>query len=128
MLTPMSEPTICPLCKQGMSFYCHEDDGTMRPMCIEACGEHTGGRTDGRCRDCGISHDLDSMQCSRCTRMRYRRDTDTRAGQIAVSFAKSIWGDRCECTEPLPPTVADMNATKAPVNADDHGAHTLKGS
>lgn len=59
--------------------------------------------------------------------MRYRRDTDTRAGQLAVSVAQSLWGDRCECAEPLPPTVAEMKATKAPVD-DDHGAHTLKGS
>lgn len=77
---------------------------TCEPWCGAAvcdCGEDHVSR-DGRCRDCAIQHDLDSMECSGCGRMRYRDD----GPEPMTEFARYLWGERCACPEPRPPTRA----------------------
>jgi hypothetical protein len=65
----------------------------------EECGEET--LNDTLCRDCDITRNLDSMQCSVCKRMRYRLDDDTAP---CPGLGRALWGDRCEC-DPRPPSV-----------------------
>jgi hypothetical protein len=89
---------MCSVCNGHESFYCLNDDGSTRPMCIEKCGEHANPSFNGRCRDCDITHMLDEMQCSGCKRMRYREDDPT-------GMAWALWGERCAC-DPRPPSVA----------------------
>ncbi len=67
------------------------------PIC--ACGEDHGGIL-GRCRDCDIAYMLDSMQCSACRRMRYRTEP------LFGNLGEYLWGARCVCADPLPPTLA----------------------
>ena len=67
------------------------------------CGDTTLN-DNGLCRDCGIQQHLDSMACTGCNRMRYREDDAT--GPLP-GLAAALWGDRCECPEPRPPTVYD---------------------
>ena len=102
---------VCLLCGQYESFYCRDSTtGELRPMCVEKCGEHES--VDGRCRDCGIQHHLDTMQCSVCERMRYRARDGTVMDKF-TAIGEALWGERCTC-DPKPPSVADVKAT-APV-------------
>lgn len=75
------------------------------PLC--PCGEWHASSGE-RCRDCDIQHGLDSMQCSVCQRMRYRRDHEQ-----LTAFAGYLWGDACEC-DPRPPSVADARTVGSP--------------
>ncbi len=60
------------------------------------CGETT--LNDNQlCRDCDISQSLDRMLCTGCNRMRYATD-------VAPGLGEYLWGDRCQCPEPRPPT------------------------
>lgn len=101
---------ICTLCGQYESFYCRDSStGELRPMCIEKCGEHAGGVGDGRCRECGIEHHLDTMQCSVCQRMRYRKRDGTVMDKL-TAIGEALWGERCVC-DPQPPSVAEAKVT-----------------
>ena len=78
--------------------WCRDEPGP----CID-CGESTLNLD--RCRDCDIEYCLDSMQCSVCRKLHTARD------ELLGPAADSIWGigHRCECPEPKPPTVYDVN-------------------
>lgn len=69
------------------------------------CGEDHGGHDRGGgvhlCRDCDLEYSLDGMQCSGCRRMRYATDAPASLSQLA----EVIWGERCVCPEPRPPSV-----------------------
>lgn len=107
------EPPTCTLCGQTENFYCRDSStGDLRPMCVEKCGEHAS--FDGRCRDCGIEHQLARMQCSVCTQMRYRERDGSRAADIAVGIGEALWGERCACPEPKPPSVAEAKEKSCP--------------
>lgn len=78
------------------------------PPCT-TCGEDHGGHDHGGgihlCRDCDLEYMLDGMQCSGCKRMRYATDS------IATPFAESLWGKRCACPDPRPPSIRTVKKT-----------------
>ena len=82
------------------------------------CGEDHGGNDMGGdlhlCRDCAIEYRLDGMQCSGCNRMRYREDDAT--GPLP-GLAAALWGERCACPEPRPPSVRAVKASAKPTAA-----------
>lgn len=77
---------------------CPEDDVTPNDV------------NEGYCRDCSIERQLDSMECSGCGRMRYRKAEPNASGGMrgAVALAEALWGERCECPEPQPPSRLDL--------------------
>jgi hypothetical protein len=50
------------------------------------------------------------MQCSKCERMRYR-ERDGTAMDKFTAIGEALWGERCVCPEPKPPSVADQKAS-----------------
>lgn len=108
-MSELDNPPACTVCGRPEDWYCRGGELEPRPMCKGGCGEHAGGVGDGFCRDCGIQHHLDTMQCSKCERMRYRRRDGTVLDKL-TAIGEALWGDRCECPEPLPPSIAETKA------------------
>lgn len=52
---------------------------------------------EGRCRDCDIEYSLNSRECSVCQRIRWQTEHPESA-----AFARSIWGEPCECPQGTP--------------------------
>lgn len=72
------------------------------PFVCRWCGDGTYNATL-ECRDCNIDRLLNEMLCSSCKRMRYTLEPG-----VGLEIAAYLWGERCECAEPRPPSVWDV--------------------
>lgn len=76
------------------------------PYTCKWCGDGTYNESL-ECRDCNIDRMLNEMLCSACDRMRYTRD------EKLAPFAEYLWGERCECPDPRPPSVWEASQASA---------------